>query len=169
MSKVEVLMNSNEIVIYDAKIIFKNFSGRGDTYNREGNRIFCLILDNEELYSWAEEHGWPIKHRGAEDEDGYDYIKVEVSYKFDSVSPRVVFIKDGVKTEIDENGIGALDWADIIKADIMIRNRTWKYNGKEGYKPQLSAIYAELYVDPLERKYGKMVEELDNDGVPFDI
>ena len=175
MSTVSVIKNGQEIVVEDAKLIFRNFSGRGDTYNREGSRSFCLILDTPELYSWAEDHGWPIKHRGAEGEEGYDYIKVEVSYKFDSIKPLVVFIKDDgnghpTKTQIDENGINVLDWTEIIKADIMIRNRKWKFNNNEGFKPQLSAIYATLYIDPLEAKYGNYFKNGEDDvDMPFDV
>ena len=39
--------NIPNISIEDARIIFKNFSGKGSDFNAEGVRNFCLVLDEE--------------------------------------------------------------------------------------------------------------------------
>ena len=36
----------NKLVIDNARLIFKNFSGKGDNYNREGDRNFAVIIDD---------------------------------------------------------------------------------------------------------------------------
>ena len=35
----------NKLVIDNARLIFKNFSGKGDNYNREGDRNFAVIIE----------------------------------------------------------------------------------------------------------------------------
>ena len=44
---------SNKVTGYlsieNAKIGFRNFSGRANTYNAEGQRNFCVFLEDDEL------------------------------------------------------------------------------------------------------------------------
>ena len=53
-------------------IVFRNFEGRGSTYNPPGNRNFCLVLGSEDA-SQLSEDDWNVKV------DGYGRNVVQIS------------------------------------------------------------------------------------------
>ena len=48
--------------IDDARITFKNFSGRGDDFNQEGDRNFCLVIGGGTL-----DNGREVRHLSAQE------------------------------------------------------------------------------------------------------
>ena len=47
--------------IDDARITYKNFEGRGDKYNRQGDRNFVLIIPEENMAQELINQGWNVK------------------------------------------------------------------------------------------------------------
>ena len=56
-----------DITISDAKIIFKNFSGKEGDFNPPGNRNFCVVLDEETADVLAAD-GWNVKRSESKEE-----------------------------------------------------------------------------------------------------
>lgn len=143
------------------RIAFRNFSGNEGKYNREGDRNFCILLDDE-IAQQMESDGWNIRYlqpRNPED-DRQAYIQVAVNYK--GRPPRVVMITSSGKTTLDEDMVSVLDWADILDVDVIIRPYQWEVNGKTGVKAYLQSIYVTINEDELERKHADVPDSAIN-------
>jgi len=136
----------------DAQIIFRNFSGKEDKYNREGDRNFSVILDEETAEHMLAD-GWNVKYLAAREEGDAEtpYIQVAVGYK--NRPPRIVLIYSSGRTNLDEGSVETLDWVSIRKADLIARAYQWEVNGKGGIKAYLQTMFVTIEEDELERRY----------------
>jgi hypothetical protein len=139
-------------MIEDAQIIFRNFSGKEGQYNREGDRNFCVVLDDKTAKQMIKD-GWNIKYLAARDEGEIDTPYIQVAVKFENRPPRVVMITSTARTHLGEDAVEILDWADIKTADLIARGYEWTVNGKSGVKAYLQSLFVTIEEDALERKY----------------
>lgn len=153
---------TNNIMIEDARLIFKNFSGEESKFNRAGNKNFCVVLDHDMADDLAAE-GWNIKYlRPREDgEEPTPYLQVTVAYG--NIPPKVIMIAGRNKTPLDSVSIGTLDYAEIANVDLVIRPYNWEVNGKQGIKAYLKTMYVEIEQDAFASKY----DFDDDEVVPF--
>ena len=153
---------TNNIMIEDARLIFKNFSGEESKFNRAGNKNFCVVLDHDMADDLAAE-GWNIKYlRPREDgEEPTPYLQVTVAYG--NIPPKVIMIAGRNKTPLDSVSIGTLDYAEIANVDLVIRPYNWEVNGKQGIKAYLKTMYVEIEQDAFASKY----DFDDDEEVPF--
>lgn len=145
-------MVTSKIRLENARIAFKNFSGKPGQYNSEGKRNFCVMLDSE-LADQLSDEGWNIKHLKPreEGEDPQAYMSVEVNFR--NIPPKVVLITSKGKTILDEGDINCLDWAEIENVDLVIRPYNWEVNGKVGVKAYIQSMWVTLAEDEFEAKY----------------
>lgn len=150
MKKKNVMGNLN---IENAELRFLNFSGAEGKYNPEGKRNFSVILENNEMAERLLSEGWNVRYLQPidEDEDPAPYIQVNVSFK--NRPPKIVLIKGGDKSLLNEENVSLLDWADIESVDLSIRPYQWEVGGRSGIKGYLQSMYVRIYEDPFEHKY----------------
>lgn len=155
--------NDNNLTFKDARIVFRNFSGKEGQYNRAGDRNFCLIVDHADAPQ-LEKDGWNLKYlRPREEEDApQPYLPVTVKYSENARPPRVVTITSRGKTPLDEDTIDILDWAEIQNVDLIVRPYDWEVNGKTGRKAYLKTIYVTLVEDELEQMYADVPDSANS-------
>ena len=155
-------MVNEKITIENARIAFRNFSGKPGKYNAEGDRNFCVMLEPD-IADTLSRDNWNVRWlnpRNPQDEpQGYIQVKVNL----DNYPPKVVIISSKGKTSLDfvndpdaYKMVDMLDWAEIKNVDLIIRPYNWEVNGKSGVKAYLNSIYITLEEDEFERKYSNI-------------
>ena len=138
--------------INDAKIIYRNFSGRGDKFNREGDRNFSLLIPDTELADRLVEEGWNVKIKDPRDEGDVPFMHLPVKVKFNDRGP-IVYLKTGNKqVRLYEDSVSCLDNIDILSVDLDIRPYDWVIqegtkNEKSGRSAYLQSIRVTQRVD----------------------
>lgn len=133
--------------IDDARIIYRNFAGRGDKYNREGDRNFAVLIPDEEIADELTRRGWNVKVKPPREEGDTPFMYLPVKVKFNDRGPSVYLRTGRVQNRLEEEDIGRLDRIDIIGVDLDIRPYDWEVNSKTGRTAYLQSICVTQDVD----------------------
>lgn len=139
-------------MVEDARIIFRNFSGKEGQYNREGDRNFAVVL-TPEIAEQMLKDGWNVRILEPREEGDEPTPYISVSVNFNNRPPRVVLLTSTTRTQLSQDSLELLDWADIRTADLIARGYNWSVNGKTGVKAYLQSLFVTIEEDALERKY----------------
>ena len=133
--------------IDDARIVYRNFSGTGSKFNREGDRNFAVVIPDQDVVDELVNRGWNVKIKPPRDEDDTPFMFLPVKIKFNERGPKV-YLQSGDKTiELDEESIDCLDDVDILGVDLDIRPYDWEVNGKQGRTAYLQSIHVVQEID----------------------
>lgn len=154
-------MKTRDLNFENVRIAFRNFSGAKGKFNPEGNRNFCVLLDDRiDEARQLEREGWNVKwlEPREEGDEPCPYIQIKVS--FDTIPPVIYMITGRGKTRLDVNDIDNLDWAEIEnedgerdRVDLVVRPYEWNVNGRSGVKGYVKTMYVRIAEDPFAAKY----------------
>lgn len=153
-------MPDNTVLMEGVRIIFRNFAGKEQQYNREGDRNFAVLLDDEVAQAMAND-GWNVKwlKPREDDEEGVEQAYLQVTVGFKGRPPNIVMITSRGRTNLTEDTIETLDWADIRNADLIVRPYEWAVQGKTGIKAYLQSLYVTIEEDALAQKYADIDQQ----------
>lgn len=154
--------------IDDARIIFKNFEGRGDKFNREGDRNFSLLIEDPNTAEAMKREGWNVKIKEGRDPDEGPFMRLPVKVKFTDYGPTVYLNSAGNVVKLNEESIGCLDNIEIETVNMDIRPYDWEVNGKTGRTAYLQSMEVIQRIDRFAARYGNTRRDEDDDErLPF--
>jgi len=147
------------IKIENARILFRNFEGREDKYNKLGDRNFCVLLDEVQAKELVEDHGLNVKYLKSREEGDPEeaYLKIAVSFKVRP--PKLVMITSRGRTDFTEANCQVFDWVDIEKTDLIFTASPWEVGGKSGIKAYAQSVWVTIVEDELDLKYADVKYE----------
>lgn len=149
--------------VVSGAIRFRNFAGKEGRYNKAGDRNFCLLLNPEDADEMLKD-GWNVRFLDPRDEgdEPTPYIQIKVGFGGKGRPPKIVLVTKRGKTQVDEETVNTLDWAEIEKADIAINPYHYEVNGKSGVKAYLKTMYVTIAEDDFEDRYYDVPDSAQN-------
>lgn len=145
-------MIKNNILMENARIGFRNFSGKEGKFNPAGKRNFCVFIERD-LGETLESDGWNVRWLQPREDGDEPQAYLQVSVSYDNIPPKLVLITSNGKTLLDDETVGMLDWVEIKSVDLIIRPYNWAVNGKSGVKAYIKSMYLTIMEDIFEQKY----------------
>lgn len=155
---IEKIDNRGNLIIEDARLIYRNFSGAASRYNHEGDRNFCVFIDNPDVVKQLQDEGWNVKIRQPRDEgdSAANYLKVNVSYKFKG--PKIVRHIGRTAFDVDESTVAELDMDELESCDLVVAPYHWERDGETGTSGFLQTMHAVVKQDPFYNKYNENLD-----------
>ena len=160
-------MVSNNIQIENAHICFRNFAGKEGKFNPAGRRNFCVLFDAP-MAKALEEEGWNIKYLQPRDPDEEPQAYLQVAVAFGHIPPKIVMVTSAGRTNLTEDSVGCLDFAELRNVDLIIRPYNYEVNGRQGVKAYVKTMYATLEEDAFEAKYVNVPDSAANSAMYHD-
>ena len=139
--------------IEDARIIYRNFTGVGSKYNREGDKNFGVIIPDQEICDALVNEGWNVKIKPPREDGEEPFMFLPVKIKFNERGP-AIYVKSGESvTRLNEDTVGMVDDIDIVSVDLDLRPYDWEVNGKTGRTAYLQSMNIIQNIDRFGAKY----------------
>ena len=143
----EIRLMNNGAQIDGAHLVFRNFAGEAGPYNREGDRSFAIVLDDNKWSDMLADEGYNVKIKDPREEGDTPFMFLSVKVNFKGRPPRIYLQSGSARTTLSEDSISCFDNMDILYADLDIRAYDWNVNGVSGRTAYLDSICVHQRVD----------------------
>lgn len=161
--------NIENIKIENARLVFRNFSGKPDKFNSQGGkRSFSVVIDDPKFAEDLRREGWNIKQFNQSpdsDEEPEHFLSVKVT--FNNFPPHIYLCTKKNKTLLTEETVGSLDYAEISNVDIVITPYQYEMNGRSGVAAYVKTMYVTVVEDEFASKYE--YDDSDDEELPFEV
>lgn len=158
-------MESNQLTIRNAGIIYRNFSGVERQYNPAGRRNFSILITDPVLAESLANDGWLVKEMRKKNPNSEQHWHLPVAVVFDRYPPNIFQICGDRMTKLNEANVGNLDFADIVKVDLTIHPSKYTIPSGTGYKAYLRTMYVTIREDELFEDYSQFFNQ--DETIPF--
>lgn len=127
----------NILQIDDARLVFRNFGGDKDVYDKTGKRNFAVVIPTQkqadDLMADTNEYGlsWNVKVKAPRDEGDEPFRYMKVAIAFNDRGPEIWLNSNGNRRRLTEETVSILDNIDIESVDLDVR----PYDGNGNYGP----------------------------------
>ena len=127
------------ITIKDARLIYKNFSGSPDAFNRNGVQPnFSVVIPEEDVGYFRDDLMLNVKERVTKEGDVFHYLRIKVG-KY-----ACIYLGDdvGALSLLEPDEYPKLDEIRLSKCDLSISPSSYTSGGKSGTTVYLSEMFA---------------------------
>jgi hypothetical protein len=152
---------NGHLQIDDARIVYRNFAGVAGTFNREGDRNFSIVIDDEDVAEALRQDknefgvGWNVKSKPPREDGEMPFMHLPVKVKFNGRGPNIYLVSGGARVKLSEDTVACLDDADIIKVDLDIRPYDGEARGTSFRSAYLYAMEVTQQVDRFAARYAE--------------
>ena len=152
---------SRTITIKDARLIYKNFSGAPDTFNRNGVQPnFSVVIPEEDVGYYRDDLLLNVKERITKEGDVFHYLRIKVGKYAE------IYLGDDATnlSMLEPDEYSMLDGIRLSKCDLSISPSSYTSGRKSGTTVYLSEMFAfkEAKSD-LYREWMNPVPDLNGD------
>lgn len=152
-------------MVDDARIIWRNFSGKSSQYNREGDRNFALIIPDQETADEFLKRGWNVKIKPPREEGETPFMFINVNVKYGGRRDPEVYLWTGNKqAQLSESTVRLLDDVEIERVNMDLRPYDWQGNGEK-----CSAYLQAIEVFQNISRFAARFAEEEGPGEPADL
>lgn len=141
------MAQTNTVTLNNVGIIFPNFAGRSDQYNKTGIRNFSVTISNDTAEAMLAD-GFNVKFPkpnpeiDPDDDRRLPTLNITVSKDHDIIPYGIrIFLVDGENEQrVDNTNLDMLDGLDIDYANVKFSVYDWSVNGISGRKAYLQSL-----------------------------